>query len=92
MRLVQIRNKAAASEIITDVSIRTIKLIVNQLDLLVVYIASLIPSETTIISFPLTYNTYMECLTGDSTYAVPLTLPRTLLNPDILRSEAFLEM
>jgi hypothetical protein len=45
MRLVQIRNKAAASEIIPEASIRRTKLIGNQLDLLVVYIASFIPSE-----------------------------------------------
>lgn len=37
MRLVHIRNKAAPSEIIPEVSIRRTKLIENQLDLLVVY-------------------------------------------------------
>jgi hypothetical protein len=56
MRLVQIRNKAAPSEIISEVSIRRTKLIENQLDLLVVYIASLIPSELITINLPLNYN------------------------------------
>ena len=43
MRQVQIRNKAAASEIIPEVSIRRMKLIYNQRNLLVLYMASLIP-------------------------------------------------
>ena len=45
MRLVQIKNRAAPSELIPGISIRSIKLIGNQLDILVVYIASCIPSE-----------------------------------------------
>lgn len=45
MRLVQIKNRAAPSELIPGISIRSIKLISNQLDILVVYIASCIPSE-----------------------------------------------
>jgi hypothetical protein len=58
MRLVQIRNKAAPSEIIPEVSIQRIKLIVNQLGVRVVYITSLLPSEITINRFfPLNYNT-----------------------------------
>jgi hypothetical protein len=39
MRLVQIRNKAAPSELIPSFSIQRNKLISNQLDLLIVYIA-----------------------------------------------------
>jgi hypothetical protein len=54
MRLVQIRNKAAPSEIIPEVSIQRLKLISNQLDLVAVYIASCIPSEiNTIHTFEL---------------------------------------
>ena len=45
MRLVQIKNRAAPSELIPGISIRSIKLISNQLDIFVVYIDSCIPSE-----------------------------------------------
>ena len=61
MRLVQIRNKAASSEIIPEMSIGRIKLIENRLYLLVVYIASLSPSEIIIektIDLPLNYNSF----------------------------------
>ena len=43
MRLMQIRNQAEPSELIPKVCIRRTKLIGNQLDLLVVYIASCFP-------------------------------------------------
>jgi hypothetical protein len=56
MRLVQIGNQTAPSELILDVSIRRTKLIGNQLDLLIVYIAPVIPSGTRIINLPLNYN------------------------------------
>jgi len=45
MRLVQIWNKAAPPEIIPEVSMQGTKLIENQLDLLVLYIASLNTSD-----------------------------------------------
>ena len=58
MRLVQIKNRAAPSELIPGISIRSIKLISNQLDILVVYIASCIPSERITINLPLNYNKF----------------------------------
>jgi hypothetical protein len=56
MRLVQIRNQAAPAELIPSLSIQRTKLIENQLDLLIVYIASVIPSLIRTINLPLTYN------------------------------------
>jgi hypothetical protein len=56
MRLVQIRNQAALAELIPALSIQRSKLIENQLDLLIVYIASVIPSVIRTINLPLTYN------------------------------------
>lgn len=58
MRLAQARNQAAPSELIPALSIRRNKLIENQLDLLVVYTASVNPSGTIIINLPSNYNNH----------------------------------
>jgi hypothetical protein len=57
MKLVQIRNKAAPSELIPDVSIQTSRLISNQPGAHAVYIASRISSGRTIKIIPINYNT-----------------------------------
>jgi hypothetical protein len=56
MRLVQIRNQTAPSELIPAMSIRRNKLIENQLDLLVEYINSVNPSGTKVTNLPLKNN------------------------------------
>ena len=56
MKLVQIRNQAAPSELIPEVSIRRSKSIGNQLGAHAVYIASRIPSGRIIKIIPLKYN------------------------------------
>jgi hypothetical protein len=57
MRLVQIRNEAAPSELIPEVSIRRSKSIGNQLEAHAVHIASRIASGRVIKIIPLNYNT-----------------------------------
>jgi predicted CoA-binding protein len=56
MRLVQIRNEAAPLELVPKRSVRNIKLISNQIDLLNVYIASRIRSEIISQFIPMNYN------------------------------------
>jgi hypothetical protein len=62
LRLLLLRNEAATSEIIPALSIRSSKLIGNQLGLHAVYMASLYPSGIRIIKLPLHYNTGARCL------------------------------
>ena len=65
MRLVKIRSQAAPQELVPAWSIRRTKLISNHLDPLVVYVASVIPSRTT-INLLLKYNTVSLLVAFDS--------------------------
>jgi hypothetical protein len=56
LRLLLLRNEAAISEIIPAISLRSSKLIGNQLGLHAVYMASLYPSEMIIIKLPFCKN------------------------------------
>jgi hypothetical protein len=67
LRLLLLRNEAAISEIIPALSLRSSKLIGNQLGLHAVYMASLYPSEMIIIKLPFCKNNTPQPRTQEST-------------------------